>query len=184
MSPLVFIEVLRERDRLLLRKENPPWWSCISTRDLIRELQNVTACLCAHGLVSRGSSSSRSFFQAHSSRSRDSAAETEEGKGQRRKSRRWYSEVVVEGCLAFRTLPILTFRDVGRVDNKLSAEMRHGSLLHFYDESFREVRIEFRQWNWGRRRLVPKSQSRLLGFEREKSMEGIIPIMSLNLITD
>lgn len=66
----------------------------ISTRDLIRELQNVTACS-AHRLESREPSSSRSFFQAHSSRSRDSAAETGEGKEQRRKSRRRYSEVVV-----------------------------------------------------------------------------------------
>jgi len=152
----------------------------ISTRDLIRELQNVTACLRARIRESRALEQflSGTFI----SRSRDSAVETVEGKGQPRKSRRGYSEVVVEGYLASRMLSIFTFRERVRVDNKRSAEMRHGSLLRFYDESFREVRIEFRQWNWGRRRLVPKSQSRLLGFEREKSTDGIIPIVIFDLI--
>lgn len=138
----------------------------VSTWDLIRELQNVTACLRARGLESRGPSSSRSFFQAHSSRSRDSAAETAgEGKGQRRKSRRGYSEVVVEGRLV--CAPILRSVTLTRVDSKRSAGTRHGSSLRLYDESFCPS-IEFRRSNRGRRQLVPKSRTRLLGLEKRR----------------
>jgi len=177
----LLIGVLRERDRLLLRKKNPPWWSCRAFRREIWFASYKTwRHASAHGFVSREPSSS--FFQEHSSLDR-ATAQWKQWKA--RDSREKVDEDIrrssSKGTLRLVCFPYLRF-ERRRVDNKRSAEMRHGSLLRFYDESFREMRIEFRQWNWGRRRLVPKSQSRLLGFEREKSMDGIIPIVIFDLI--
>lgn len=47
-----------------------------------------------------------------------------------------------------------------------------------------EVCIEFRRWNRGRRRLVPKSRTRLLGLEREKTGTGLLRSVTFDLTTD
>lgn len=87
--------------------------------------------------------------------------------GQRRKSRRGYSEVVVEGRFVCSHICVLKR---GSIING----PRKRDTVRLYDESSREVsRIEFRRSNRGRR-LVPKSRSRLLGLVHEMTRTGLV----------